>query len=118
MGNERKEAEVNMEGHFLVRQIYEDDVTYNIVGAAERVLSKSYRIRIQLARINSTEFYSIRLMCEQRCQPIFCWKNSARNSSISAKIPVTIEFCKYWEPHLVISYRYFIFFLFVISPVV
>ncbi|KAI9557744.1 hypothetical protein GHT06_017573 [Daphnia sinensis] len=34
----KKEAEVNMEGHFLVRQIYEDDVTYNIVGAAERVL--------------------------------------------------------------------------------
>lgn len=36
----RKEAEVNMEGHFLVRQIYDDEVTYNIVGAAERVLSK------------------------------------------------------------------------------
>lgn len=36
----RKEAEVNMEGHFLVRQIYDDDVTYNIVGAAERVLSE------------------------------------------------------------------------------
>lgn len=36
----RKEAEVNMEGHFLVRQIYDDDVTYNIVGAAEKVLSK------------------------------------------------------------------------------
>ena len=35
----RKEAEVNMEGHFLVRQIYDDDVTYNLVGAAERVLS-------------------------------------------------------------------------------
>ncbi|EFX89313.1 hypothetical protein DAPPUDRAFT_310298 [Daphnia pulex] len=34
----KKEAEVNMEGHFLVRQIYEDEVTYNIVGAAERVL--------------------------------------------------------------------------------
>lgn len=29
-----------MEGHFLVRQIYDDDVTYNIVGAAERVLSE------------------------------------------------------------------------------
>lgn len=29
-----------MEGHFLVRQIYDDEVTYNIVGAAERVLSK------------------------------------------------------------------------------
>jgi hypothetical protein len=34
-----------MEGHFLVRQIYEDEVTYNIVGAAERVLSKSCQIK-------------------------------------------------------------------------
>jgi len=39
----RKEAEVTMEGHFLVRQIYDDEVTYNIVGAAERVLSKSLK---------------------------------------------------------------------------
>ena len=42
----RREAEVNVEGHFLVRQIYEDDVTYNIVGAAERVLSKFSRIEM------------------------------------------------------------------------
>lgn len=36
----RKEADVIMEGQFLVRQIYEDDITYSIVGAAEKVLSK------------------------------------------------------------------------------
>lgn len=30
-----------MEGHFLVRQIYDDEITYNIVGAAERVLGNS-----------------------------------------------------------------------------
>jgi len=29
-----------MEGQFLVRQIYEDELTYNIVGAAEKVLSE------------------------------------------------------------------------------
>lgn len=29
-----------MDGQFLVRQIYEDELTYNIVGAAEKVLSK------------------------------------------------------------------------------
>lgn len=29
-----------MDGQFLVRQIYEDEITYNIVGAAEKVLSK------------------------------------------------------------------------------
>jgi hypothetical protein len=36
----RREAEVMMDGHFLVRQIYEDEITYNIVGAAEKVLSE------------------------------------------------------------------------------
>ncbi|CAG7821178.1 unnamed protein product [Allacma fusca] len=34
----KKEAEVVMDGQFLVRQIYEDEITYNIVGAAEKVL--------------------------------------------------------------------------------
>lgn len=29
-----------MDGSFLVRLVYDDDITYNIVEAAERVLSK------------------------------------------------------------------------------
>lgn len=29
---------MTIEGHFLIRQLYEDKITYNIVGAAERVL--------------------------------------------------------------------------------
>lgn len=29
-----------MEGQFLVRQIYDDEITYNLVGAAVEVLSK------------------------------------------------------------------------------
>lgn len=29
-----------MEGQFLVRQIYDDEITYNIIGAAVEVLSK------------------------------------------------------------------------------
>lgn len=37
-----------MEGHFLVRQIYDDEVTYNIVGAAERVLSKYFPLLLFL----------------------------------------------------------------------
>ena len=28
-----------MDGHFLIRQIYDDEITYNIVGAAARILS-------------------------------------------------------------------------------
>lgn len=36
----RKDAQVNMEGQFLVRQIYDDEVTYNIIGAAVKRLSE------------------------------------------------------------------------------
>ncbi|XP_066954656.1 guanylate cyclase soluble subunit beta-1 isoform X1 [Macrobrachium rosenbergii] len=34
----KREADVHMDGSFLVRLIYEDEITYNIVGAAEKVL--------------------------------------------------------------------------------
>lgn len=30
-----------MEGQFLVRQIYDDEITYNLIGAAVEILSKS-----------------------------------------------------------------------------
>jgi guanylate cyclase soluble subunit beta len=36
----RKKAEVAMEGSFLVRQIYEDEITYNLITAAVEVLRK------------------------------------------------------------------------------
>lgn len=36
----RKKAEVSMEGQFLVRQIYDDEITYNLIGAAVELLSK------------------------------------------------------------------------------
>jgi hypothetical protein len=36
----RRKAEVAMEGQFLVRQIYDDELTYNLIGAAVEVLSK------------------------------------------------------------------------------
>ncbi|XP_034250130.1 guanylate cyclase soluble subunit beta-1 [Thrips palmi] len=34
----KKAAEVNMDGQFLVRQIYDDEVTYNLIGAAVGIL--------------------------------------------------------------------------------
>ncbi|CAH0386757.1 unnamed protein product, partial [Bemisia tabaci] len=34
----KKQAEVVMEGQFLVRQIYEDEITYNLIGAAVEIL--------------------------------------------------------------------------------
>lgn len=40
----RKDAEVNMDGQFLVRQIYEDEITYNLVGAAVKILSQYFFI--------------------------------------------------------------------------
>ena len=48
----RKEAEVTIEGHFLIRQLYEDKITYNIVGAAERVLS-TFALNCILTSIHS-----------------------------------------------------------------
>lgn len=38
----RRKAEVNMEGQFLVRQIYDDEITYSLIGAAVEILSKSF----------------------------------------------------------------------------
>lgn len=38
-GDFRKAAEVQMEGQFLVRQIYEDEITYNVITAAVDILS-------------------------------------------------------------------------------
>lgn len=34
----KKAADVNMDGQFLVRQIYDDEVTYNLIGAAVGIL--------------------------------------------------------------------------------
>lgn len=36
----RKNAELQMEGQFLVRQIYDDELTYNLISAAVEVLSE------------------------------------------------------------------------------
>lgn len=36
----RKKAMVSMEGQFLVRQIYDDEITYNLIGAAVEILSE------------------------------------------------------------------------------
>lgn len=35
----KKEAELEMEGHFLVRMVYEDSLSYDLVGAASKVLN-------------------------------------------------------------------------------
>ena len=62
----RKDAEVSMDGQFLVRQIYEDEITYNLIHAAVDVLSKYqilfkvftlYRVK-PTARISSC-FYKL-----------------------------------------------------------
>lgn len=37
----RKKADLSMEGQFLIRQIYDDEITYNLIGAAVEILSKS-----------------------------------------------------------------------------
>lgn len=44
----RKDAAVNMEGQFLVRQIYEDEITYNLISAAVNKLS-TYSIQSEIS---------------------------------------------------------------------
>lgn len=33
---------MTMEGQFLVRQIYDDEITYNLIGAAVEILSEYF----------------------------------------------------------------------------
>lgn len=40
-----------MDGQFLVRQLYDDEITYNLVGAAVEVLSEFLLINISLITI-------------------------------------------------------------------
>lgn len=41
-----------MEGQFLVRQIYEDEITYNLIGAAVEILSTYiYSSGIAIAKV-------------------------------------------------------------------
>lgn len=35
-----------MEGQFLVRQIYEDEITYNLISAAVKILGKFFFVTI------------------------------------------------------------------------
>jgi hypothetical protein len=38
----RRKVELDIEGHFLLRIVYEDDMTYSLVGAASEVLGKQF----------------------------------------------------------------------------
>lgn len=59
----RKKAEVAMEGQFLVRQIYDDEITYNLIGAAVEILSKYfYRSYVKYCLNN---FNVVSIMCKQ-----------------------------------------------------
>lgn len=44
----RKTADVTMDGQFLVRQIYDDEITYNLVASAAEILSESVVSRREL----------------------------------------------------------------------
>ena len=56
MVHKRHKAEVAMEGQFLVRQIYDDELTYNLIGAAVEILSKFHHHDLN----HFTKFYSFK----------------------------------------------------------
>ena len=46
--SKRKEAGVEIEGHFMIRVIYNDDDTYALVTAASKILSKPKKFFLYL----------------------------------------------------------------------
>lgn len=44
-----------MEGQFLVRQIYDDEITYNLIGAAVEILSELWMLVCNCSWPEATE---------------------------------------------------------------
>lgn len=50
-----------MEGHFLVRMLYEDSISYDLVGAASKVLSMYHKNKIDGLNISLHIKISVRI---------------------------------------------------------
>lgn len=64
-----------MEGQFLIRQIYDDEITYNLIGAAVEILSKSCVFMFWTMKV-SLSCTSTCLRCRQCVFNISMTKNS------------------------------------------
>lgn len=54
-----------MDGQFLIRQIYDDEITYNLIGAAVEILSKSLlNNEFSLRQFGFSMNFQCNLMCQ------------------------------------------------------
>lgn len=49
-----------MDGQFLIRQIYDDEITYNVIGAAVEILSKLSSQTISLFIFTPKSLFCVR----------------------------------------------------------
>lgn len=94
----RKKADLNIEGQFLIRQIYDDEITYNVISAAVEILS-------ELNFYSENAFRVIFLNFLQISQPMTFWSCSEKPSSNSAKTLAMTKFWKCLAPLLETSFR-------------
>lgn len=96
---------VTMEGQFLVRQLYDDEITYNLIGAAVDVLSKNQDNSILInPQLHPQPIYLIwkPTLSDSRYQiflPMIFWNYLARHFLSSARTPATTRFCRSSEQH-------------------
>lgn len=79
-----------MEGQFLVRQIYDDEITYNLISAAvNRLSTYAFLILINVAR------YSREVVCgEENSRGIFCAPDIPANEILELFGRMFFEFCQ------------------------
>lgn len=70
----RKKADLTMEGQFLIRQIYDDEITYNLIGAAVEILSEySCRVMSCFAFLHCPRDFLMEYICEIWNRKFYRW---------------------------------------------
>lgn len=105
----RKKADLSMEGQFLIRQIYDDEITYNLIGAAVEILSKScWTITLLHVNLDCRWFFNVDLF-----DGFFFWHESTLYmfGAVSLSLPFrlfpfhSVVRCE-WRLNLVASWIY------------
>lgn len=85
----RKEAQLDEEGQFLVRIIYDDSKTYDLVAAASKVLSKLSRDFLSLAKLHVD--VKGHAWSRSRCMATGCTHSNGRTVTYSIRLQATLS---------------------------